>query len=119
MDDLDAVSASFFFLAGGDLERRQKTCIDELTQDFFCCVFVFEYGKQLVHVASGAGSLGGDQIAEDFPNDGDAIGADLLERCFGVLRQSAADTTDVLVRFPREQPLLSVAVVPESRCRKS
>ena len=71
-----------------------------------------EDGQKLVPVAGCPCPLRRDQVAEELPDDRDPLFADSLERGLGMLSQSTADTTDVLVSLARLQAPFAVAGIP-------
>jgi len=64
---------------------------------------VFEDGKELLHFTSGAGALGGDQVAKDLSHRLLTLSANPFQRRLSVLRQGSGDSTDLLVSFSIQQ----------------
>ena len=92
----------------------QKACVDKFTEDFFgrFAVQIIEYREQLTPFAPGF--FGGNEIAEEFPDNRNSLNPDAIDSCFGVLRQGAPDAADVLIRLADQETIVLVASFPKS-----
>ena len=72
-----------------------------------------ENRQQLIPLAHRPRALGGDQVAEQLADDGDALDTDAVHRRLGVARQRAADAADVVVGLAGEQAGLAIAFLPQ------
>ncbi len=82
VNDFHTMPASFFFLA--NLERGQKPCIDELSQDVVGWLSILKDGKKLLFVPGGTGPLRGDQVVEKLSHDRESIAANAIHGCLSL-----------------------------------